>query len=427
MKFEDFLSPRGSFIDHNVDLTKGTLAWGLLAKEQSKKDPNFIDATIGSAKGEDGKLLTLKTFKRELSHLSSDDTFGYANVRGQPSFVEAWKRDTISTFPKRYQKIADELSTLPVTSCGGLTGGLTIAGEMFLDEKSKLLVPDTRWSNIDNCFFSNQQVEEVKYRLLNKEGELDFSYMIEQLRIAEKSKHKIGLYLNFPHNPTGISPKMDHVKILIETLEDITSPVIIILDDAYEGYVYENNVINHSLYPYLIGLNDNVLVAKVDGISKRYTAYGIRLGMVTLGFGSEITEEQKHSYRESVAKTARTLTSSAPREPQEAFAHIFNDPRKLRKIKEEKMQILNLLKRRYVLLKEIIADKSHSFLTPVDFNSGFFGYWIVSNGNSPSKIGYELLKNGLGVVPDNTGIRLAFCSVKMKDIERASHLLYHVK
>jgi len=430
MKLQEFLSPKGSFIDSNVDLTAGTLAWGLRAKEYAKKIDGFINATIGSAKNEEGKLLALKTLKEELANLSNDQLFGYANVRGQEKFVNAWKEDTLSTFPSEYRKKAEELSTLPVTSCGGITGGLTISGQLFLDSKTKLLVPNTRWSNVDNCFFKNQQVKEVSYNLVNEEGELEFQDLILKLKEAEKEKEKIGLYLNFPNNPSGISPRIEEIKVLQEALEEITIPVVIILDDAYEGYVYEKDVLDHSLYPYLIGLNENVLTVKVDGLSKRYSAYGVRIGLVTLGFGSEISEEEKKDYRETIAKAARTLTSSSPRGIQEAFANIYSDQSKFSQLQKEKQAILALLSKRYALLKEEINKRKNDILTPVNFNSGFFGYWIVNDNHSAVDIGLTLLKKGLGTVPfynketGLNGIRVAFCSIKTDDIPRTVDILY---
>ncbi len=46
MKFSSFLSTKGHHIDDTVDLKKGTLAWGIRAKNKAKTVPGFINATM---------------------------------------------------------------------------------------------------------------------------------------------------------------------------------------------------------------------------------------------------------------------------------------------------------------------------------------------------------------------------------------------
>ncbi|UJG41219.1 MAG: aminotransferase class I/II-fold pyridoxal phosphate-dependent enzyme [Candidatus Heimdallarchaeum aukensis] len=428
----NYLSEKGMFIEKNVNLSAGTLAWGSKARQRAKEVKDFIDATIGSAKSDEGKLFAFKTFEEELKGLPADKMFGYANVRGQKRFTRAWMEDTLETFPSEYREKSRLLSTEPITTCGGITGGLTIAGQLFFDKTDNLLVPNSRWSNVDNCFFKNQQITELNYNLIDIEGNLSFDDLIEKIKLLEKENKKIGIYFNFPNNPSGISPTLSQIKEIQETLEEVKVPTVIILDDAYEGYVYSDDVLDHSIYPYLIGLNENVLTIKVDGMSKRYSAYGVRLGTIMLGFGKEVDEKEKEDYRELIAKGARSLTSSSPRGPQEAFANISEDKKKKEQLKKEKEELKNLLKERYLEIKALIKDKEHDTIHPVDFNSGFFGYWIIKNDLLSFDLGEKLLERGLGTVPfyNNTtglnGIRLAFCSIKRDDLEKAIDILYSI-
>ncbi len=430
MKFSSFLSTKGHHIDDTVDLKKGTLAWGIRAKNKAKTVPGFINATIGSATDDDGSLLILPTIKKEINELTSDQLFGYANVRGQKTFVKHWKEDTLSTFPEKLVERTDQLSTLPVTTCGGLTAGLSITGQLFLEENDSLLVPVSRWRNVDNIFFRNLNLREENYRLITKEGKLCFENLVEKIEEKEKTGKKVGIYLNFPNNPSGISPSFDQLKVLLEKLEEVKTSVIIFLDDAYEGYVFEKNVINHSIFPYLVDLNDNVLTAKIDGISKRYCAYGMRLGLVTLGFGKHKGQELKEQSRELLAKAARTIASSSPRGIQEVLAKIFSDEEKKQQLLREKKQVFDIIESRYKLTKEITKKNGHPYFTSVDFNSGFFCYFIVNDNKSASALGEEILEKGLGIVPFENkdtglnGIRMAFCSIKRENISRALDILY---
>ncbi len=432
MILDKYLSTKGRQIDEKVNLSAGTLAWGLEAKKRTQKEPDFINGTIGSATEDDGTLMVLPTLMRELQELTADQLFAYANMRGQNEFVQAWKKDTLESYPINLRKKAEKLSTLPITVCGGLTGGLTITGQLFLNENDVLLSPNSRWGNVDNVFYKNQNLREVTYNLVDKEGNLSFSDLISKLKESEKTEKRVGVYLNFPNNPSGISPNLEQINKFKEYIQDIKIPAIIILDDAYENYVYEKDVLDHSVFPYLIGINDNIITIKVDGTSKRFCAYGARLGNVSLGFGIERSEEEKHQVRETIAKVARTNTSSAPRGIQEALTNVLTDSKKYEQIKKEKERNLQILTRRYKLIKKLGEEEENQILKPVNFNSGFFSYYLIKNQQSASEISAKLMEKGLGTVPfvnvknGLNGVRVAFCSISEQRMEQAINMLYSI-
>lgn len=428
-----FLSDKGKFIDEHVDLTAGTLAWSSRSKDKAKTNREFINATIGSATEDDGSLMILPIIKEELCALSDTELFGYANVRGVPEYVHAWHKENINSYPDNLRQKAEDLSTLPITACGGLTGGITAAGQVFFTPGDVLLAPNSRWGNVDNVLFANHRLKELTYNLLNDNGELHFEDLVAKIEGASSKYDKIGIYLNFPNNPSGISPTFEQVQMLQKALENVDIPTIILLDDAYEGYAYEQEAINHSLYPYLIGLNENVITIKIDGVSKRYCAYGMRLGNITIGFGEPVDQETKDYMREMIAKGARTISSSSPRGIQHAVANILNNPKKYKKLQEEKERNFQILKRRYQLVKQYVNEHENDVFIPAKFNSGFFAYFLVKPTHSAVKISYELLEKGLGTVPflNNVthlnGIRFAFCSVSEAKIETAMDILYSIQ
>ncbi len=432
MNFRDFLSKRGKHIEDNVDLSEGTLAWNLRAKKKAKELSGVINATIGSATEDDGKLMVLPTLVEELRNLTSDQIFSYANMRGEKEFVQAWKKDTTDTYPTYLQEGANKFSTLPITACGGLTGRLMISAQVLFDKGDTILAPNSRWGNVDNVFFKNLQLKESCYELLDKEGNLNFDSLISKIQKAEKEEKKIGIYLNFPNNPSGISPSYDEVKKFQEVVEEISVPMTIFLDDAYEGCVYEDSAIEHSLFPYLVGLNEDVIIIKVDGVSKRYFAYGARLGLVTVGFGEEVSEEENARAREIIAKATRSNTSSAPKAIQMAMGNVLNDIEKNKKIHEEKKRNICLLEDRYNCMKKLLGEKESSVLQPVGFNSGFFSFFQIKNKQQASEVSHKLLEKGLGTVPfENAknglnGVRVAFCSISEKNIEKTVDILYSI-
>ncbi|MCE7741104.1 MAG: aminotransferase class I/II-fold pyridoxal phosphate-dependent enzyme [Candidatus Heimdallarchaeota archaeon] len=433
MILDKYLSDTGRYVSENVNLAAGSPAWGLRAKKRAKEHSDFINATIGAATEDNGDLMSFPTLVEEIKKLTATQLFAYANMRGISDFVHAWKRDTLDTYPTNLKDKADRLSTLPVTSCGGLTGGLMLASQLFFNQNDPLLAPNTRWGNVDNVFFKNQRLREETYQLVDKEGNLAFCNLIENLKSLQTSEDKIGIYLNFPNNPSGISPTQEQVKEFQDALIEVNKPTVVIVDDAYEGYVYEEKALNHSIFPHLVGLNENVLPIKVDGPSKRFCAYGARLGMVTLGFGEETEDSKKSEVREMIAKIARTNTASSPRGIQEALTNVLTDPVKKQKIAQEKQSNLELMKKRYNLVKEYVESNENNVLHPVNFNSGFFSYFLLKTQQTATEISSKLLEQGLGTVPfvnqNNglNGIRVAFCSINTEKITKALDILYSIK
>ncbi|MHA1953270.1 MAG: aminotransferase class I/II-fold pyridoxal phosphate-dependent enzyme, partial [Candidatus Heimdallarchaeaceae archaeon] len=280
MKSQEYLSKKSLYLDERIDLSGGTKGWNTKSKEKANEISGFINATVGTARNNDGSLLIFPTLLEEFGKLSGEQNFAYANIRGMPKFAKLWKEDTLASFPNNLIETTDRLSSLPLATCG-LTGGLTLAGEAFLDRDDPILIPNFRWGNIGNVFLKNQQLKEINYELLDEEGELNFSDLTDKIKTLDSEGKKFSIYLNFPNNPSGISPSFEQIKILQEALSGVTSPTIILLDDAYEGYVYDSDAISYSLFPHLVGLNENVMVVKMDGVSKRYCAYGARLGAIT--------------------------------------------------------------------------------------------------------------------------------------------------
>ena len=241
-------------------------------------------------------------------------------------------------------------------------------------------------------------------------------------------------------------PSLREIEELQGILKQVTTPTIVVLDDAYEGYVYpdaslpsQEKPIPHSFFPYLLGINSEVLPIKIDGPSKRFCAYGTRLGVISLGFHSD--GEKKTDFKltkkglnvsESFTKAARSHCSSAPRGIQEALGRILSDKEKHRAILEESEAFRSMLEQRYQCFLRVLQDQDpNPILKPLTCNSGFFGFFLVQD-LSAKVLAEHLLEKGLGVVPfmnkqtGFNGVRFAFCSLLEKNIPHAIEILWRV-
>ena len=61
--------------------------------------------------------------------------------------------------------------------------------------------------------------------------------------------------------------------------------LVVLVDDAYFGLVYEAGVMRESLFALLCGLHPNLLAVKLDGPTKEDYVWGFRVGFLTYGIG----------------------------------------------------------------------------------------------------------------------------------------------
>ena len=94
--------------------------------------------------------------------------------------------------------------------------------------------------------------------------------------------------LNFPNNPTGYSINSSEGGKIVEIIETTAkkgTQTIVILDDAYFGLFYEDEIMQESLFGHLINRQKNILGIKLDGPTKELFVWGFRVGFLTYGLG----------------------------------------------------------------------------------------------------------------------------------------------
>ncbi|MFW9914481.1 MAG: aminotransferase class I/II-fold pyridoxal phosphate-dependent enzyme [Candidatus Thorarchaeota archaeon] len=432
-QFSSLLSRTGSRVHQKVDIDKGILGWGAKAAQHQQKYPETINATIGTAKDDNGRLLASKTVQQEICSLSSDEMFGYGKIKGLPAFVAGWKRDTINMYPEELQEHASQNTSDPLPVAGGLTTGLYIIGQTILNPGDVVVTTDARWENIDSIFAGNLGIHFEDFSFFDEKGKFNLAGLEQTIQAGRGKGKKVVVYLNFPNNPTGYMLGQSEVEALAKFLESQTEDLIIILDDAYEGYVYQSslpglaNPIKSSIFPYIFDRSENVLVFKVDAPTKRRILYGFRIGVIS--FGPTLASMKNMDLRHLLATTARTIFSSAPRPPQEALARIFSDSGKYKAMQAEMEKIIAILERRHnEMLQKERSMPPLRVLEPMPANAGFFHSYYLK-GMDAQLFGERLLENGLGAVPITSpsglnGIRLAHSGIPTEKIGKALEILW---
>ena len=92
------------------------------------------------------------------------------------------------------------------------------------------------------------------------------------------------MILNFPNNPSGYSPTEHEAEEIISILvrrAEAGDKLCVILDDAYFGLVYQDEIYKESLFARLASAHENILAVKLDGASKEEYVWGLRVCFIT--------------------------------------------------------------------------------------------------------------------------------------------------
>ena len=408
-------------------LPQGIFYWSGRAKQEAE-----INATIGSAQGKSSEFLEgggddVRTFYlpsvvKHLKALDPEKIAPYAPICGLPRYRVAWREWIIRKLSPFY-KFDSALIGQPIVS-PGVTSGLAYVARLFASPGDTIVCHDRRWENYDLVLSDMLGLKIRAARLFNEAGSgLDVDSFVDAVRETAKTQDVVAI-LNFPNNPTGYMPTVDEglalQKALLKVADESGKKLILVFDDAYDGFVYEKNAEQISLFGHFIGAHPNILPVKCDGASKEFLFYGARVGSVTFAYHPSWGEPAKLSaeFDNKVGALIRGTISNSNLAFQHAVAAAIESGVEC---DSERARVISVLAERYSIIKSAMASNLPESAVADPFNSGFFCF---INLNPPAEdFADKLLKNRkLGVIPlsDSStgfnGIRVAFCSVEAKDI-----------
>lgn len=387
---------------------------GILAQSAQAKGKD-INATIGEAVEDDGTSMHLPEFDT-LINMPVSNIFPYAPSFGKPEFRTLWKESIYRKNPS----LKDVVISNPIAT-NGLTHGISMAGYVFADKDDTVLLSNHYWENY-NLIFENSYGAKVSTFELFKNGGFnvaDFSAKLEAVK-----GNKIITLLNFPNNPAGYTPLKSEIKDIVAAIKNVADKgkkVVVIIDDAYFGLVYEENVFTESIFVELANLSENVLAVKLDGPTKEDYVWGFRVGFITYGIkggNSELFEALENK----TAGAVRGNISNISQLSQSLLYKVYSSP----SYEESKKQKYNILKNRYqILRKELNNPKYTEYFEPLPFNSGYFMCIEPKKGLVAEDIRKQLLEQySTGVIVLGNVIRLAFSAVPQAKIPQLVENIY---
>jgi aspartate/methionine/tyrosine aminotransferase len=380
---------------------------GILGQTAEAKGKKY-DATIGIALEEDGGPMCLPSLTKSFA-LPAKKVVTYASSFGDMQLRTIWKERMRRNTPSLRVD-----TSLPVVTAG-LTHALDCAGALFIDPGDEVVITDKFWDNYRLTFENNHGGTLMPFHTFS-ESEFSISALLEAIK-STKARKKIVL-LNFPNNPCGYTPTEDEAEGIAQGIlarAEAGDELVIIVDDAYYGLVYEEGITKESLFGRLAGLHENVLAVKIDGVSKEEYAWGLRIGFLTFGMKGLGTEGLR-ALEHKAAGVVRSSISNACQHSQNALLELYTSAT----YEQEKRQKFEVLQERYREVRRVLAahPEFDENFTPYPFNSGYFLCVQLTKNTDADAVRKRLLSDfDTGVIAIGSMIRIAYSALPTRDIE----------
>ncbi len=360
-----------------------------------------VNATIGQTTDGFGKPLALPFVSDGLNGLDEGTSFLYGPVEGPRPLREAWL--------SRQRRLAGgsvAATGLSMTT-HGLTNSLSVVASLFADPDTDVLIPDPCWDSYELILGLYSRAHIVPFPT-HQDGRFSTDGLAAAL---VRCKRKAVLVLNFPGNPTGYMPSVAEAEEITQIVVAHPGPLVVVTDDAYQGWVYESGRARRSLFWDLAERADpeRLVPIKVDGATKELVFFASRIGFVTPSIAPDAADAL-----ESKVKYVLRATVGCPSGPAVALVHrALKHP----SLDEAFAARVDVLKRRWSVLREQLRSLE-GLVDVTEFNSAFFAL-IGLRGRDPEGIRASLLTNqSLGTIayPNHGALRVAFCSISEQRI-----------
>jgi len=391
--------------------TKGILA------QTAEANGKAINATIGIAMDDNGSTMTLSSVDEHIV-LKGKDVFSYAPNYGKPELRSIWKKMLL----KKNPTLGSAAISIPVVTTA-LTHGLSAAGYLFVNDGDTIITPDFYWENYSLVFDYAYGSKLLTFPMFNESR----GFNTDELRrcLLDEPVGKKIVVLNFPNNPTGYTVTQEEAlitkDIIIEAAQKGNS-VVVFVDDAYFGLVFEDGIFKESMFSLLANAHERVLAVKFDGATKEDYVWGLRVGFVT--FGCAKNSPGFYSALESkLGGSIRGSVSSASNLGQSVLLSAYGSTT----YESEKAEKFTILQQRYEKIKEILNSHPEysQILNPLPFNSGYFMCLEVKNGKAEEVRRLLLDKYNTGVIAQGSLLRVAFSSTPFHQIEKLFDNIYN--
>ena len=354
-----------------------------------------------------GDMMHLPVSRELVPELTLESIYGYAAVLGQQALREAWKTHLLQENPT----LTGKTFSLPIVT-SGMTHGLSLLAELFVDSGDTLVLADKIWGNYRLIFQTKAGANIQSYPFFNASNGFNTHRFRETL--ANATAKKLLILLNFPHNPTGYAVTRLEAQQIVDAIvarAEAGCHILVMIDDAYAGLWYEATVLQESLFGLLVGCHPNVVSVKVDGATKEAYAWGLRVAFMTFGLGAAAMQPLERK----LSGLIRANTSGASQVSQTLILEAMKAPG----YAEQKQHNYETLKARALKVKAVASDARYAELWEVyPSHAGYFTCLNLKSGNAETVRQRLLEEHGIGTIAlSETELRVAYSCLDVSDIE----------
>jgi aspartate/methionine/tyrosine aminotransferase len=399
--------------------------WGGLLAQAAEAKGAKLNATLGVFLDDDLRIGILPAVAQRVTFDRSQVT-EYAPSHGVLKLRQLW-RQRLADLGHVESNAADKVSNPIVTA--GLTAGLSLAGQLFLEPRaSELVVSDPCWPNYELMFQDIQHASIRPYPMFTDAtpGEkprlnlLALRTAIDASAKNVRSDLAICVLLNVPHNPTGYSYTKTEAHELVALFQSTLDEhphrrFVVVIDDAYSGFVYDEAVRTTSVFRELSQLSNRLLAVHLSGVTKELYAWGLRVGFITFGAKGLSDADLKHLEDKAAAVVRGTLSNVSMLSQQLAIETLLDPQTHTTHLAYSKM-----MRSRYErCCAELERRDVQQHFVALPFNSGYFFALEIRNPNTDAEQLRKALleKHSVGVVTIGPRlIRIAFSAVRADTI-----------
>lgn len=372
------------------------------AKAHKKIDSSVIDGTLGTFYYEDGSFKTHNIVKEVFNTLKDDEVYLYSTSDGGKDFHEACVNHLLKHIRGYVEK---EMFIKSIPTPGG-TGALVSGCYNCLDPGQTLLIPSPCWGPYIGIA-THRGINVESYFLFDGDG-FNLQGFKEKADSIIKKQGKLVFFLNDPcNNPTGYSMTEKELEELIEYLNSTNVPCVMIYDCAYMDMAVEGMYKTREKLKLFNKCAENVLISVALSFSKTYFIYGQRLGAQII-----IGKDEKNviDLFNAANYTARNTWSNCNKGMVSLVCKVDKDNSLIEKLNSELQIVVDALNKRSSLF---LKEAKEIGLKTYPYQSGFF---ITIPCNNENEVIDELKRRKIYLLPTKNSVRVAICSLPVKDI-----------
>jgi aromatic-amino-acid transaminase len=370
------------------------------AKARAQAGEPIINATVGSLLNDDGSLATMESVVETLRETPPALAAAYAPISGNADFLRGVVQDLLG------DSQAAKWATAVATPGG--TGALRHAIANFLEPGQALLTTSFFWGPYRTLADESDRAI-ATFQMFDAAGRLDVRALETKLDELLAKQGRALVILNSPcHTPTGYSFDESEWKAIRAVVDERASrgPIALCLDVAYARFGAQPLEL---MVSEVLKLVPKALVLFAWSASKSFLQYGLRVGSLVAVTSDD---DERRRIASALSYSCRGTWSNVNAGGMAAIARMLLDPDRRARVERERATFVDLLARRVARFNE---RASAAGLPYPRYDGGFFTMVFEKDAHAAAE---RLKADGVFVVPQAGGLRIALSSVAEKDVDR---------